>query len=926
VLTVSVLGPVEVRWDGEPLPVRPGKTTEVLIRLALEAGAAVRAERLIEDLWGEHAVATQKNTLQTKVSRLRKELGDGTLVVADAGGYTLRVDPAAVDALDVVQRAASVRDLLAAGDAASALQTGTDALAAFRGEVLAGAGDGEWVLPHRIRLGEVRLQLVEDVIGARLELGATGEVTGELEALVAEHPLRERAWALLITALYRDGRQADALATYTRVRTVLADELGLVPGPELRALEQQVLEQDPALAPVTRVVAGNLPALTSTLVGRGDELAELGALVDAERLVTIVGPAGVGKTRLAVEIARAARHTAGTWLVRLEVATGPETVAATIAAALQVTDARTETLLQRLRGADLLLVLDNCEHVVDAVADLVPRLLDVAPELGVLCTSQVPLGLQGEIAYELRPLAIDAAVELFAQRAEAQRRTFTLDGHQEVVREVCGALDGLPLAIELAAARAKALSVDDIARRLDDRFTLLRDTTTRRPSRRHALATAIEWSYDLLFPDDQQGLWSLSCFTGGATLPAVEHVLATLDVPTDAALDVIDRLVHRSLTVVDPTPNGSLRYRLLDSVRAYAADRLREAGADVAGRAVAAHASWYGDAADTAGRETRGPGQATWLAFVRDERANIDVALASAAEHDPALALRIADGFGWAWVVAGDGALAVTRLRCALDAGGDTVPASDRARVWSHVAWLAAGTDVGGALTAAENAVALAEDDLDGASARLALAFVTIQDGHPADALVELDACRAAFAHLDAPWEEGSVWVLTAHAALASGDAMLAAHACAAAEPLVRSAADDWGLGHLEAVRGRVAMTEGRFGDATVHLRGAADAAARLGFATSEGYHLVNLGGALHEAGDDEQACTVLRRAVDIGTTTAELRLAAIARTHLGRVLLASGDRVGARAALTTADAWFRSSGGGDGADLAASLLQSAGT
>ena len=246
-ITVSVLDLVELRRDGEPIPVRSGKTAEVLVRLALEAGVMVRTERLIEDLWADEAVGTARNTLQTKVSRLRRALGDGALVTGTNAGYTLHVEPSAVDALEVLRLAEQASAFRSAGDASAALETCAAALAMFRGEILSGAGEGEWLIPYRARLEEVRLGLIEDQLAARLDLGASRDVIGELEALVNVHPLREGLWALLMVALYRDGRQADALATYKRVRTSLSDELGLDPGLQLQQLEQQILSHDPSL-------------------------------------------------------------------------------------------------------------------------------------------------------------------------------------------------------------------------------------------------------------------------------------------------------------------------------------------------------------------------------------------------------------------------------------------------------------------------------------------------------------------------------------------------------------------------------------------------------------------------------------------------------------------------------------------------------
>jgi predicted ATPase/DNA-binding SARP family transcriptional activator len=924
-LAVSVLGPVELRRDGQRIPVRPGKTTEVLIRLALEAGALVRTDRLIEDLWADDAATTGRNTLQSKVSSLRRALGDAATVNGSSAGYTLEIHPSAVDALEVPRLAATAGEQLASGDAAAARQTCDTALAMFRGEVLVDAGDGDWLVPHRARLEEVRLRLVEDRFAARLELGAAGEVTPELEAVVVEHPLRERLWELLITALYRSGRQADALATYTRVRELLGEELGIDPGPALRLLEQRVLLQDPVLDSTARRSPGRLPPLTSELVGRARELDDLGALVNENRLVTVVGPAGVGKTRVAIEVARNTERRRGSWLVRLESATS-ESVGPAIASVLGIAGGTEEVVVDHLRGSDALLVLDNCEHVVDAVADLVPRLLDASPTLRVLATSQIALGIDGERVAPLDPLSPAESVALFARRAAEHRRSFVMDdATTKAVDALCGSLDGLPLAIELAAARTKTLSVHEIARRLDDRFAVLRDPTTRRPERQRALATAIGWSYDLLFPDDQLALSALACFAGGASLGATEHVLEALGVPRAAALDAIARLVDRSLVAVDVDETGDVRYRLLDSVRAYGAERLAESGqAPAAG---AAHADWFGLVADRVAANVRGAAQANALATARVERANIDTALAWVRTNEPARALDLAVGFGWAWVVLGEGAVGADRVRAALAAAGPDVPPAPRAAAWAVVAWLEAGNRAAGAREAAELGVRAAGDSGDEyalAHAQLARAFVLIQEGGADEALRLLDDSRVRFRALGCAWEEGACCILTAHASLIAGDAPRAASACADAEVLVRPIGDDWGLGHLDATLGQLARAEHRFADAAVHLERAAEAASRLGFATSEGYHLVNLGRVHQQAGNLGAAAVTLERAIDIGHSTAELLVVALAQVRLGRVLRALGESDRAREVLAEADAWYRAAGGGEGAAVAGSLLAAA--
>ena len=531
-LSVSVLGPIAVVRDGVAVTVPGGKTSELLVRLALEAGDVVRTDRIVDDLWGAGAINTQRNTLQSKVTKLRRALGEPSVVISTDGGYLLAVEPSDVDALSVASDVATASGLLV-DDAHRAADLCASALTRFVADVLPAAGDAEWVAPHRARLAEARMTLVETQFAARLRMGHVADSIGELDVAVAAHPYREGLWELLITALYRVGRQAEALATYQRVRKLLADELGLDPGPQLQQLEQQILVQDASLLtadgtirPFDDTPAGNLPSIAGDLIGRATEIDAVTELLTAQRLVEIVGPGGVGKTALAIAIGRqlsvtddvtsgGVRASGGAWLARLETAVTAHDVIDTLVAALNV--GGEAALFERLRASTALVILDNCEHVLDAAADLAVRLLDAAPALRILCTSQVPLGVDGEAHYELAPLALPEAVELFTRRASAQRSSRTTNDANDATRDLCRSLDGLPLAIELAAARTRTLSIEEITRRLDDRFTVLSDPTSRRSARRRELKSTIRWSYDLLFPDDQRGLWALAPFAGRST-------------------------------------------------------------------------------------------------------------------------------------------------------------------------------------------------------------------------------------------------------------------------------------------------------------------------------------------------------------------------------------------------------------------------
>nr|WP_246497162.1 BTAD domain-containing putative transcriptional regulator [Sphaerisporangium rubeum] len=952
-MTVAVLGAIDVRRDGTRLVVPAGKTTEVLVRLALDAGVLVRGERLIEDLWPEQAGGVSRNTLQSKVSRLRRVLGDPGLVVGGGAGYTLAVEPRCVDALEVLRLAETATSLRRAGDAAAAERACGTALAMFRGDLLADAGDGAWLVPYRTRLEETRLRLTEERLAARLGLGAAAELIGDLEGLVAVHPLREGLWTLLVTALYRAGRQADALEACRRVRRRLADELGLDPGTELRDLEQRILRHDRGLDTPARetpavpagqamTVRGNLPALSASLVGREADLVAVRRLVEERRLVTVTGPAGVGKTRLAIEVAREARTDGGAWLVRLENTPVGASLWPGIGEAFGLSAATEAMVLDRHRGSGVLVVLDNCEHLVETLPDTVERMVNADPGVRVLATSQVPLGMDGEAVYPLEPLTVEDSVALFTRRAARRRASFRLDAATgPVVEAVCRSLDGLPLAIELAAARVKVLSVQEIARRLDDRFTLLNDPAGHRPPRRRTLRAAIAWSYDLLFPDDQKGLWALACFSGGAPLAAAEHVLAALGVPAASAVDVVARLAERSLVGVDVGTAGTVRYRLLDSVRAFCQEKLTEAGE--AATALGAHAAWYAAAADRAAQGARGAGQAEHLELARTERADIDAALTWAATHDPLLGLRIATGFAWTWAILGAGPDAALRVRAALTAAtaptaplpagtatpagavpvsaGTAVPARDRAGALLLAGFLeASGGDLDQATADIEEATRLAGDDLRGVDL-LYLSFVRSQQGRARDALTLLAECRPRFRRLGLAWEEGTCRLLTAWAEIALGATDRGKAACDEALSLLAPLGDQWALNHIEAMLGALAQAEHRFADATGHLRRAAEATHALGFAAAEAHHLTNLARAQHQSGDRPAAIATLERAVDTARDTGDLRTAAAAGVRLGHFLRLAGDRSRARSIVRSARHWYAGAGGGDAVTFADYVL-----
>jgi len=932
VFHISVLGPVEVRRDGEPVPVPGGKSSELLVRLAVEAGTFLRADRLVEDVWAEDAVNTRRNTLQSKIAKLRRAFGDPQVIASGDGAYMLAVEPSEVDALAVLRDAAIAAELLDAGDDRGAADLSAPALERYRGDLLQGAGSGEWAAPYRARLDEARMELTETQFAARLRLGGAGDLIGQLESAVATYPYQEGLWELLITALYRAGRQAEALASYQRARTLLTDELGLAPGPRLQELERRILVHDSALGIGDRAAraledharAGNLPSLSAELIGRETEIAAVSDLLEAQRLVEIIGPGGIGKTAVAIATGRRLAESDGAapgaiWLARLETATTADDVLDTVITALHVTGGEA-ALLERLKASAAVVILDNCEHVLDAAAALAVRLLDAAPPLRILCTSQVRLDVDGEAVLELAPLALSEAVELFTRRAAARHRDLPAGAADDAVHDLCRSLDGLPLAIELAAARTKTLSIEEISRRLDDRFSVLSDPTSRRPERRRALKATIQWSYELLFPDDQRGLWALATFAGGAPLPAVEFVLAALDVPSSAAIDVVGRLAGRSLVIVDD--DGAFRYRLLDSIRAFALEAMAEIG--LTERALAAHAAWFAEAAGSSTQGVRSDRQAEHLSFARAERANIDAALAWSATHDPLLALGIVNGFGWAWIVLGD-SRGAQRILAALDAAGDRAPIRNRAGALLLAAWLEASTghlELARAHIAAATELADAIEDVD-LQARCCyyLAYVVSHRGEWEQAMELTARSRQLYDGLDRPWDQAANALFASRAAISAGDRVRATEARDQVERWLRTVDDPWLHVRRDAMLGELARIEHRFDDAILHIGRAAETSERLGFLQTEAYQLSSLGRAQCQAGDYDTGAATLERAIDKAEATGDVRLAALARVHLGRVLRARGRTAPARAALEAATAWHRTDGGGEQAALGECLL-----
>nr|WP_189179211.1 BTAD domain-containing putative transcriptional regulator [Microbispora rosea] len=671
----GILGPTQARPDGErPVPVGGPGLRALLGLLLLNAGKVVTTDRLIDGLYGARPPDGATNALQAQVSRLRRHLGD--LVVREPAGYRLAVDPDEVDAPRFERLAAEGRRALDAGDPALAAELLGAALALWRGPALADVPDAPFAPAQAARLEELRLSAAEDLAEAGLALGRHRDLLPELQERAAAHPLRERTRGQLMRALYAAGRPAEALAVYEDARRVLADELGADPSAELSAIHLAVLRADPDLVPAP--APSRRPVSLTPLVGRDAELDRIGALLAEARLVTLTGPGGTGKTRLAVEAA--ARWPGEVCLVELAPLTDgadvPQAVLGALglretAVAIPSSGGRQSTadpvtrLVSALTLRPVLLVLDNCEHVVEEAARLADRLLAACPALRVLATGREALGITGERLCPVPPLPVpppggaaedalaNPAVRLFAERAAAVRPGFALGpGELEHVVRICRALDGLPLAVELAAARLRSLPLAQIAARLGDddpvpegdapRFALLsRGSRTAQP-RHRTLRAVVEWSWDLLDEPERVLARRLTVFAGGATLEAAERVCGVPD--TDG---VLASLVDKSLVeVVDD------RYRMLETIRAFCAERLAEAGESESMRK--AHLAYVLDLAVAADPHLRGPGQVEWLRRLDGEHDNLQAALRRAVRAgDAATALRLLSAAAGYWLLRG---------------------------------------------------------------------------------------------------------------------------------------------------------------------------------------------------------------------------------------------------------------------------------
>jgi predicted ATPase/DNA-binding SARP family transcriptional activator len=740
-MLVGLLGPLTLHSeDGAALPVPAApKERAVLEMLALRPGTLVQSSELVDALWGDNPPRSAAKALQIYISSLRRFLPP-LAIQTGSGGYQLQLEPDGVDMTRFERLVRAGRRAVDEKDMDHGAQSLQKALALWRGEPLVELAGQPVGIAERARLTEIRLGAEESLVDARLALGEHAAMIGDLEAAAAAEPWRERRWAQMMLALYRCGRQADALAAYQRMRRHLAEELGLEPSEQLAELEQAILVHDAWLnAPPSKVVdvgagggRGNLPAPISSFIGRDQEASVVRKLVKQRRLVTITGVGGAGKTRLAVHVASqlAGDYRDGVWFVDLAAITSPDEVAGAVAGGLGVRHSSdsplTDVLVQYVAGQELLVIMDNCEHLIDEVAHMTERLMAAESALKVLATSREPLRITGEAVWPLSPLGLpvpDASadelsgsesVRLFVQRAEDVDPELTLDHKaMSMIGEIVTLLDGLPLAVELAASLAGVLGLTEIRRRLDDRFALLTKGRRTALPRQQTLAATLDWSYRLLTANEQRLLRRLSVFAGSFDVPAVEAVAVR---PHDAPGPVADdlwSLCSKSLVTPVRTGGPERQYRLLETTRQYAHQRLMQSGehSDVE----AAYLDHYVNLACRAESDLRGAAMTERLSRLRADHDNL-LRVLRLLSDDPegvTAGLRMLVALHRYWLVRGDYAQWLELAEPLLAVKDVDVPPGLRARVLAARCFLGSSFESACSRPWGEQAVEIAQQAKD---------------------------------------------------------------------------------------------------------------------------------------------------------------------------------------------------------------------
>ena len=778
----QILGPLEIRAGVRILELGGHKQRSLLAILLIHANEVISADRLITELWGEYPPEGAQNTLQSYVSRLRKALSDDGSLQTRPPGYQLLVAPDRVDSRLFESMVAEGSSALRIGDTTGASVALNEALALWSGNALADFIDEPFAHAEAIRLEELKVGALEMKFEAELALGKHMESVADLEVLVRTHPLRERLWEHLILALYRCGRQADALDAYARAQRMLAEELGLEPGSDLQRLQERILNHDVSLErrPLEdqrleeSVRRHNLPSLLTSFVGRTHELGELKSFLFRSRLVTLTGVGGAGKSRLALKAGEEvlADHPDGVWLVKLESIDIAGEVIRAVAKVFGVPHQPDRSLLDVLTTAletkRALLILDECEHVVKACAELASALLAECPYLRILATSREALGVGGETVLHVPPLPVPPSddlpletlgtyesFQLFVERSASARPGVEITPDNAAhVAHICRQVDGIPLALELAATRVSSLGFGQIAQRLEDRLRMLTQGSRVAPSRQVSLQATLDWSFHLLDQTERVLFRRLSSFSGGFSLEAAEAVCAGEPITERDVIDLLGNLVAKSLVMRTDEVSGAARFHLLETVRQYATERIHESGEFPGVRKD--HAIFFTTLAEEADAALRGPDQAGWLDRLELEHDNLRAAFKTALDlKEVALGLRLASALWWYWDTRSYPMEGAEWVRLLLPLAG-SAPRSVRARALAVASALVVGGTPDRGIQYARQSLDLASELNDDFAAALALhrmAWGFQYQGDYVRAADLLEECLELFERIGAAWE-----------------------------------------------------------------------------------------------------------------------------------------------------------------------------
>jgi predicted ATPase/DNA-binding SARP family transcriptional activator len=888
----GLLGPVAAWRDGREVDLGTPQQRALFALLLLHRNEVVSTDRMLDAIWPVRPPRSAMQVLRTYVLRLCGGLRDGEIasvgapvLVTHRHGYqlTLGSDQVDADRFESLVNAGRAEREGGRFDASAALLR--EALGLVRGVPLAELGDDDHARHERERLEELRLVAEEELVEAQLGQGRHRELIPQLRSAVSAQPLRERSWGQLMVALYRSGRQAEALAAYRAASRLFLDELGLAPSGELRALERMILVHDESLQPPS-ARGHQQPSYGTSFVGRDAELEAIAADLRHGRIVTLVGPAGAGKTRLAAEVAAdlsRALSLALWWVDLGSVAVGQ--VNASVSRQLAVRElpgqSPVDLVVRRLRDAPGLLVLDNCEHVLEEVAELVARIVAHAPRVRILSTSREALRIGGEAIRPVTGLHVPpesadgvavvmehAAGRLYVERARAATDDFRLDEPAAAaVCEVVRRVDGLPLAIELAAGRLRSLTTAELARGLRERIWLLEEGDRAAPKRHRTLEAAIGWSYELVSRQERIVLRRLSVFPGSFDAAAGEEVAAGDELDPACVLPALTRLVEASLLVAEPR-GETTRYRLLQTVRAFARERALRAGEHEA--AARRHRDAYAALVEQVHANMTGAGLATWLPHARQEHENFDVALRwSLDRRDGEPALQLASGLFLFWFRTGF----VTQGRELLDHALRIADPGSRWRSRGLVgrAWLAYAAESPDLLAIARESVAACE-----------------RHGDP-------DLLAAAVR-------------VEAYALMATGALPDARAAVERARELAASSGDDEGLAIAEQQLGNLLSRAGDLDGAAERLLRARDGMRRLRGTLDAGWVLVELARVMLARRRPDEAIEPATDAVADFRRRGDPRGVAGGFLCLGQAHAALGDRRIARAmldeALEISDRW----------------------